>query len=385
MFGTWDLASVMNYCNPNWGGGGVLSAGDKNIVQAYYGKPGSKIYSVFTANDPPIVAIQDSKTFAYVSAYLTIPNAQGSVLRHFGATPDGNKVAYTLTNQQTGSSILGYVDTQTDTLKGQVSIAEEVVDMKPSGDSKFVYVVWKQGAAAGVRAYNLSTYAVAWDLPLVGAKLIAEQRLSTSQRLYVVKNDGQGSAQSIVVVDLNTHKQIASYSIGTTGSQPVVVGLTPDEKKLYLADPSTGDQITPFIASLDTQGGQFAVLKTITPADAGIHDLHVLDNNQVLLGTNKQGIAPLIYTVDKKSFSALTDGVPSNWSLPFVYSPNGKVVFTMAQYWDGNIPHYSFIRLDSYRLNQATGPVVWDGSNHPVTSVGFGQNVVTRPFAVIYR
>ncbi|CAH2796163.1 MAG: hypothetical protein CPDRYMAC_4476 [uncultured Paraburkholderia sp.] len=57
----------------------------------------------------------------------------------------------------------------------------------------------------------------------------------------------------------------------------------------------------------------------------------------------------------------------------------------MGQYWTGGVPYYSFIRLDSYRLNMATTPVVWDGSNHPVWSVGFGQDVVTRPFAVIYR
>jgi WD40 repeat protein len=355
------------------------------MVQKYYGKPGSKIYSVFTANDPPIVSIQDSKTFEDVADYLTIPNAQRSVLRHFYATPDGNKVVYMLFDQQKDSSVLGYIDTQTDTLKGQKAIAEEVVDMKLSGDSKYAYVVWKQGAAGGLRAYDLSTLTVAWDLPLTGAKQIVAQRDTSSQRLYVVKNGGAGSAQSIVAVDVNSHAQIASYSVGTTRSQPLVVGLTPDEQTLYVADPGPDNQLAPFIANLDTQSGQYNALQPISPADADVHDLHVLDSNQVLLGTNKQGIAPLIYSVAAKSFSAITGCIPSNWSLPYVYSPDGKTVFTMGQYWDGSIPYYSFIRLDSYRMNSATGPVVWDGSNHPVWSVGFGQDVVTRPFAVIYR
>jgi hypothetical protein len=384
-FGPWDLNSVMNYCNPAWGGDGKLSSIDIDMAQKYYGKPGSKIYSVLTANDPPTVSIQDSKTFKAVADYLTIPNAQNSVLRHFYATPDGNKVTYTLFNQQKGSSILGYIDTQTDTLKGQKAIAEEVMDMKLSGDSKYAYVVWKQGTAGGLRAYDLSTLTAAWDLPLAGAKQIVAQRNTSGQRLYVVKNSGVGSAQSIVVVDVDSHTLITSYSVGTTRSQPLIAGLTPDEKTLYLADPGPDNQLAPFMANLDTQSGQYSVLQPIIPADAGVHDLHVLDSNQVLLGTNKQGIAPLIYTVATKSFSAITGGIPGDWSLPYVYSPDGKTVFTMGQYWDGGIPYYSFIRLDSYRLNMATTPVVWDGSNHPVWSIGFGQDVVTRPFAVIYR
>jgi hypothetical protein len=384
--GPWDADSIMNYCAP-----GIydryrgLSAGDVTMVQKYYGKPGSKIYSVFTANDPPIVSIQDSKTFEDVADYLTIPNAQDSVLRHFYATPDGNKVAFTLFNQQKGSSILSYIDTQTDKLKGQKAIAEEVIDMKLSGDSKYAYIVWKQGVLGGLRAYDLSSLNVAWDLPLNGASQIVEQRDTSNQRLYVVKNSGTGSAQSIVAVDVNSHTQIASYSVGTTQSQPLIVGLTPDGKTLYIADPGPDNLVAPFIASVDTQNGRYTVLQAINPSNASVHDLHVLDSNQVLLGTNKQGISPLIYTVATKSFSALTGGIPSDWSLPFVYSPDGKTVFTMGQYWDGKIPYYTFIRLDSYRPNYGTGPVIWDGSNHPVWSVGFGQDVVTRPFAVIYR
>jgi hypothetical protein len=338
VFGPWDLHSVMNYCNPDWMGFGKLSPGDVDTVQTYYGKPGSKVYSVLTANDPPTVSIQDSKTFDSVADYLTIPNANGFVLHHFFATPDGNKVAYTLVNQQKGDSILGYIDTQTDTLKGQKAIAEEVVDMKLSSDSKYAYIVWKQGAAGGLRAYDLSTLTVTWDFPLAGAKQIAAQRDRASHQLYVVQNSGTGSAQSIVVVDTNSHTRVASYSVGTTRSQPLVIGLTPDEKKLYLADPGADNPLAPFIANLDTQSGQYSVLQPISPVDASVHELQVLDSNQVLLATNKQGIAPLIYAVDKKSFSPITDGVPGDWSLPYIYSPDGKTVFTMGQYWDGGIP-----------------------------------------------
>jgi hypothetical protein len=36
VFGEWDASSVMNYCNPEWAGGGVLSAVDIEMVRSYY-------------------------------------------------------------------------------------------------------------------------------------------------------------------------------------------------------------------------------------------------------------------------------------------------------------------------------------------------------------
>ena len=343
MFGPYDPHSVMNYCNLARMGLGVLSSGDVNLVQTYYGKPGSKVYSVFTANDPPTVVIQNSKTFEYAADNITIPNADGFVMRHFAATPNGDKVAYTLVNRQNRNTTFGYIDTHTDTLKMQKTMTDEILDMQLSGDSKYAYVIWQQGSGTGLRAYDLNTLNVVWNLPMAGVKRITAQRNVVSQRLYVLKNSGMGSAQSIVVVDTNSHAQIGSYAVGTAHSQLLLVGLTPDEKTLYVADPSTENGLVPSIARVDTQTGQYSVLDAITPADAGVHDLHVLDNNRVLLGTNKPGIAPLIYDVDAKTFKEIADGIPSNWSLPFVYSPDGKTVFTMGQYWDDGIPYYSFI------------------------------------------
>ncbi len=40
LVGAWDSASVMNYCNTNWNGGGKLSPIDIQTVQQFYGTPG---------------------------------------------------------------------------------------------------------------------------------------------------------------------------------------------------------------------------------------------------------------------------------------------------------------------------------------------------------
>lgn len=39
VIGDWDMHSVMNYCNPRWNNGGVLSTTDIQSVQAFYGYP----------------------------------------------------------------------------------------------------------------------------------------------------------------------------------------------------------------------------------------------------------------------------------------------------------------------------------------------------------
>ena len=37
LLGSWDVDSIMNYCNPTWNNGGILSAGDIAGVRAAYG------------------------------------------------------------------------------------------------------------------------------------------------------------------------------------------------------------------------------------------------------------------------------------------------------------------------------------------------------------
>jgi hypothetical protein len=50
--GSWDLASVMNYCNPNWNGGGQLSATDILTIQDMYGAPGAASTSPYDISFP---------------------------------------------------------------------------------------------------------------------------------------------------------------------------------------------------------------------------------------------------------------------------------------------------------------------------------------------
>src|SRR5262249_40929185 len=40
--GSWDLMSIMNYCNPVWNGNGHLSSGDVAGARRYYGYPASE-------------------------------------------------------------------------------------------------------------------------------------------------------------------------------------------------------------------------------------------------------------------------------------------------------------------------------------------------------
>jgi hypothetical protein len=60
VIGAWDLASVMNYCNPNWNGGGNLSGTDIQGVQIVYGKaPSDPSYDLEVATDGENVLYYD--------------------------------------------------------------------------------------------------------------------------------------------------------------------------------------------------------------------------------------------------------------------------------------------------------------------------------------
>lgn len=48
--GTWDLSSVMNYCNPVWSNGGNLSSTDIRGLQAYYGHPDAATMRIAAVN-----------------------------------------------------------------------------------------------------------------------------------------------------------------------------------------------------------------------------------------------------------------------------------------------------------------------------------------------
>ncbi|WP_433933887.1 FG-GAP-like repeat-containing protein [Sorangium cellulosum] len=57
--GAWDLDSVMNYCNPEWNNGGVLSATDKEGVMRYYSGfavswAGTSAWDSINASDAPL-------------------------------------------------------------------------------------------------------------------------------------------------------------------------------------------------------------------------------------------------------------------------------------------------------------------------------------------
>jgi hypothetical protein len=51
-FGSWDLNSVMNYCNPVWNNGGQLSVTDVAGAQNYYGR-GPRYTAAIAGNANP--------------------------------------------------------------------------------------------------------------------------------------------------------------------------------------------------------------------------------------------------------------------------------------------------------------------------------------------
>lgn len=71
MIGPWDLESVMNYCNPIWNGGGILSPTDIQMVQLYYTNP--------PFNDDELMFYNAGAAYYYdITANASLPTALSS-------------------------------------------------------------------------------------------------------------------------------------------------------------------------------------------------------------------------------------------------------------------------------------------------------------------
>lgn len=86
VIGDWDLNSVMNYCNPNWNGNGLLSDTDILTVQTFYGKPDTNPFAKIK-NDRYSTRVSGSLTFDGTQSY----DPEGSALTYswrFGDTSE---------------------------------------------------------------------------------------------------------------------------------------------------------------------------------------------------------------------------------------------------------------------------------------------------------
>ncbi|GJH25005.1 M57 family metalloprotease [Caballeronia novacaledonica] len=146
MIGNWDLASIMNYCNPNWNGDGKLSATDIEMVQKYYGPPrvSETVYTLTRAQAPAQVTAYDfaSRT-AKASIDLSLTGDYKQVDQMF-ASVDGKRLHVLLERSPT-SLDLATIDTATNkvlhvTPIGPLLTTSTGYSFQPAPDGKQVYL-----------------------------------------------------------------------------------------------------------------------------------------------------------------------------------------------------------------------------------------------------
>ncbi|WP_250866595.1 ATPase [Caballeronia sp. INSB1] len=146
MIGAWDLASIMNYCNPNWNGDGELSATDIEMAQKYYGPPRrtETVYTLTRAQAPARVTAYDlASRVAKASIDLSLTGDYKQVDQMF-ASLDGTRLHVLLERNPT-SIDLATIDTATNrvlhvTPIGPLLTTSTGYSLEPAPDGKQVYL-----------------------------------------------------------------------------------------------------------------------------------------------------------------------------------------------------------------------------------------------------
>jgi FG-GAP-like repeat len=199
-FGAWDLASVMNYCNPSWNGSGNLSATDIRMVRNYYSAAGAN-FAYFN----PVYAVGDNGAAA--------PNGIGG----YDLLSSSDKVFSFDYNGDNLDDLFTYRPGRG---------AAFVIKSEGNGSFTPVYAVGDNGAAApnGIGGYDLLSYgdrAFPFDYNGDGKDDIFTYRPG-SGAAFVIKSEGDGNFSTVYAVGDNgaaAPNGIAGYDLLSSADQ----------------------------------------------------------------------------------------------------------------------------------------------------------------------
>ncbi|SAK53009.1 hypothetical protein AWB76_01795 [Caballeronia temeraria] len=240
MIGAWDLASIMNYCNPEWNGNGKLSATDIVMAQKYYGvrKVKETVYVLsngsgnvkMTAYDFPTLAVKATFSDMLPSDFKTVESLFSSV--------DGRRVYLTMWSS-TGGTRLVTIDTATNSIMSVADIPGVMGygdQVQPALDGRHVYTtqltkvnVFDTDSGKLTRTFDLPTNSYARRIAT------AKNDLGGIYVLGFTYNNPAPAEQEIFRIDIATGAITKRYPSGTPQDYRLYqLAVTPDAKKAYV-------------------------------------------------------------------------------------------------------------------------------------------------------
>ncbi|SAK80564.1 Astacin (Peptidase family M12A) [Caballeronia pedi] len=243
MIGAWDLASIMNYCNPEWNGNGKLSATDITMAQKYYGarRVGETIYVLTRGSAPVQVTAYD---FATRDVKATFDFPDYSTASGLYASADGRRVHLALRKQSTGlAPHLATIDTATNSViskTGQLDayINRNHASLLPALDGRNFYEIY--GNKIGIVDTDSGKVTKTIVLPEKYDLLRIATARDDGGSVYVLADTVAPAAdkREILKVNLTNGSITRSYQFGAVPSGSYEsnrrqLALTPDARKAY--------------------------------------------------------------------------------------------------------------------------------------------------------
>jgi hypothetical protein len=296
MVGEWDLASIMNYCNPKWNGDGKLSATDIEMVQRFYGPPRPKetIYTLTRAQAPAQVTAYDFSTREVkASIDLSLTEDYKQVDQMF-ASADGKRL-HVLLERSSTSIDLATIDTATNTIIRVVPIAPLLTtftgyNLQPAYEGNQVYVSNKNRiSVVDTDSGQLMKNIV---LPEGYSLIKVATAKDDANSIYALTN-APGTKLQILRIDTASASIARAYPVGSASSTiRDQFAVTPDARKAYFLSFTsyTGDGS---LTELDLTSGNMRVLADLPEKKPKF--LAAISNQQILFGDdNYTGPSPII-------------------------------------------------------------------------------------------
>ncbi|KXU82836.1 ATPase [Caballeronia megalochromosomata] len=338
MIGVWDLASIMNYCNPNWNGDGKLSATDVEMAQKYYGPPplSETLYALTRAQAPAQVTAYDFVSrAAKASIDLSLTGDYKQVDQMF-ASADGKRLHVLLERSPT-SIDLATIDTATNKVLRVTPIGPWLTtltgySLQPALDGPQVYLSNKNVISvidtdAGTL---LQKIVLPEDYDLI--KLATPRNDDTN--LYALSN-APGTKLEVLRIERASGLIRGGYPAGSaSGTVRDQFAVTPDATKAYFVSASA-PLAEGSLTEMDLESGITRVLTDLPEKKPKF--LAAISNQQILFADdNNTSPSPIIlYDVASRIRTALL--ASSNLLGYMQYEPATKsILFERSGIWSAN-------------------------------------------------
>ncbi|SAK77983.1 hypothetical protein AWB77_03710 [Caballeronia fortuita] len=313
MVGEWDLASVMNYCNPKWNGDGKLSATDIEMAQKFYGPHKTDtVYIVTRVSSPAKVTEYDLNTRQAVSTFELNFGGADAFIRKMVASPAKNRLFFEMEiKSQDGpqmkgaqSSILIAYDMATRTVLWNTRMSrtsDTVLKASPDG-SRLYYAVDNSIStldAAHGAIVDVMTFSDPYHIAAV------DTTPGDNDSVYTLGNVSGTGKQYVRRVNMKAKNVMFSLPVGPTPgafaeTQFVV---TPDGKRAIYMAPAVYAGPSD-MSEIDLSNGKIRKLPGVDPYRYPyqyINGLQAFDNHQVVFSYNNDSTliaSVIIYDLD---------------------------------------------------------------------------------------